>query len=159
MRVSHRFRGETYTYGSYHGKTAKHGSACLLEKGEAILSRCEGRPGTYPPELLAIVQSSDQSPVRQTLCVNSKGAIKAIQPAKVRVGCKQLVGEARQSILAKAQRLKHVKAHASSAGNNNGDALANKACAPPPPKGTGATIAMGHPRWRITATPPTQDMD
>ena len=99
MRVSHRSPGETYKDGSYHGKTAKHGSACLLEKGEAVLSRCEGRPGIYPSELLAIVQGSDQSP---TLRVDSKGAIKAIQSNKVRVRCRQLVEEARQSILAKA---------------------------------------------------------
>ena len=71
MRVSHKSPGETYTNGSYHGKTAKHGSACLLEKREAVLSRCEERPGIYPSELLAIVQGSDQSPVGRTLRVDN----------------------------------------------------------------------------------------
>ena len=131
--------GETYTDRSYHGKTTKHGSACLLGKGEAVLSRCEGRQGIYRSKLLAIVQVSDQLPVGDVLRVDSKGAIKAILSTKVGVRCKQLVEEAGQSILAKAQRLKHVKAHVSSTGNNNVDALANRACDPPSPQSH-----MGH---------------
>ena len=145
MRISHRSLGEMYTDGSYHGKTAKHGSTCLLKKGEAVLSQCEKRPGIYPSELLAIVQGSDQSPMGHTLRVDSKTAIKAIQSTKCRVRCRQLVEEARQSILAKAQRLKHVKAHASPTGNNNVDALPNRrviAPPPPPPEVTRATVPI-----------------
>ena len=126
-----------YTDGSYDGERAKHGSTRLLEKAEAVLSWSEGRPRIYPPELLNIVQGCDQSLMGLKLRVDSKEAIKVIRSTQVRVRCRQLVEEAKQSIFAKAQRLKHEKAHATSTGQNNADAQANRACDFPPPKSQG----------------------
>ena len=124
--------GHAFSDGSYFAHSCRAGAAAVSPGGTAILARTPGMQGIYPSELLGAFLASKSSAPCTLICLDNQGAVKALSSNKAVVRHSHLVTLTRASIRERNQKVKWIKGHADSRGNQMADTFARQASSLPP---------------------------